>query len=149
MSQTSPFKFLDAYDKSDRAIYFGRDDEIETLYNMAYQSNLTLVYGRSGTGKTSLIQCGLANRFKTSDWLDIYVRRRNDINASLLDSLKKLTVARKRESGSSLKERLQKRNSSRSVDQTKDEDTEEIKSEIITALKELYAQYFKPIYLIF
>ena len=29
---TSPFKFLDAYTKEDKAIFFGRDNEIEELY---------------------------------------------------------------------------------------------------------------------
>lgn len=79
----SPFKFLDPYEKKDRAIFFGREREIEALYETTFKTNLLLIYGQSGTGKTSLIQCGLANRFRESDWFEIYIRRGDNINASL------------------------------------------------------------------
>ena len=73
----SPFKFLDAYDSQDKEIFFGREEEIEQLYKLIFQTNLMLVYGQSGTGKTSLIQCGLANRFKpTSPSLNYPVKLR-------------------------------------------------------------------------
>ncbi|MEZ4897233.1 MAG: ATP-binding protein [Saprospiraceae bacterium] len=71
----SPFKFLDPYTLKDRKIFFGRSQEIETLYKMAFQTDIMLIYGRSGTGKTSLVQCGLGNRFNESDWFDIFVRK--------------------------------------------------------------------------
>ncbi len=79
----SPFKFLDAYDRQDKEIFFGRAEEIEQLYTLVFQTKLLLVYGQSGTGKTSLIQCGLANRFKPTDWFELFIRRKNNINASL------------------------------------------------------------------
>ena len=80
---TSPFKFLDAYEQADKPVFFGRDAEIEQLYRLVFESNLVLVYGQSGTGKTSLIQCGLANRFAATDWFQLFVRRTDDINQSL------------------------------------------------------------------
>ncbi len=79
----SPFKFLDAYDRADKAQFFGRDAEVEELYRLVFQTSLVLVYGTSGTGKTSLIQCGLANRFQPTDWFELFVRRGDNINASL------------------------------------------------------------------
>lgn len=79
----SPFKFLDAYTIEDRDIFFGRSQEVNELYNMAFQSSLMLVYGLSGTGKTSLIQCGLAARFDNADWNPFFIRRRGNINESL------------------------------------------------------------------
>jgi ABC-type phosphate transport system ATPase subunit len=65
----SPFKFLDSYTISDRDIFFGRDQEITDLYRKVFESKILLVYGVSGTGKSSLINCGLASRFDESDWL--------------------------------------------------------------------------------
>ncbi|MEM6321725.1 MAG: ATP-binding protein, partial [Bacteroidota bacterium] len=79
----SPFKFLDAFKLADRAEFFGRDTEIEQLYDLVFKSPLILVYGASGTGKTSLIQCGLASRFDGTDWLPLWVRRNMDINRSM------------------------------------------------------------------
>jgi energy-coupling factor transporter ATP-binding protein EcfA2 len=82
-----PFKFLDAYTRDDRDIFFGREEEVETLYQMVFQTDLLLVYGASGTGKTSLIMCGLAGRFKPYEWLALFVRRGNNINESLQKAL--------------------------------------------------------------
>ena len=107
MPITSPFQILDAYEKEDKDIFFGRDAEVEQLYDLVFQSNLTLVYGESGTGKTSLIQCGLANRFAQSDWFNVYVRRQEDINQSLLETLKKFQVEESK--SSSLLDRLKRR----------------------------------------
>ncbi|GAH63153.1 unnamed protein product [marine sediment metagenome] len=67
----SPFKFPDSYTKEDKDIFFGRDREIEELYQKVFESKILLVCGVSGTGKSSLIDCGLANKFEDSDWLPI------------------------------------------------------------------------------
>ncbi|MBI4646179.1 MAG: ATP-binding protein [Bacteroidia bacterium] len=80
----SPFKFLDSFTKDDRDIFFGRDNETEDLYRKVFESKMLLVYGVSGTGKTSLINCGLANKFSDSDWLPVNIRRGANINESLL-----------------------------------------------------------------
>jgi tetratricopeptide (TPR) repeat protein len=80
---TSPFKFLDAYDPQDKDIFFGREAEIDALYTLIYQTDLLLVYGPSGTGKTSRVQCGLASRFKQTDRFELLVRRKDNLNSSL------------------------------------------------------------------
>lgn len=116
----SPFKFLDPYTKDDQQIFFGRDQEIEQLYNMVFEASLILVYGESGTGKTSLIRCGLASRFDRSDWNDIMIRRNQDINASLWQSL-------------------------RSAARTPLKDG----ATIVQAVESIFLDYFKPVFLIF
>ena len=94
----SPFKFLDSYTLEDKDVFFGRDQETDTLYDMVYKSPLMLLYGMSGTGKTSLIQCGLASRFSGPDWFPIWIRRQNDINESLRIALLKATKGSSQES---------------------------------------------------
>lgn len=79
----SPFKFLDPYELKDRDTFFGREAETKELYKLVTKNRLTFVYGPSGIGKTSLIQCGLASRFGDVDWLPVFVRRGTDINTSL------------------------------------------------------------------
>lgn len=83
MQQIYPFKFLDSYKREDKDFFFGRTDEIESLYSMIFKTRILLIYGTSGTGKTSLIQCGLANKFQTYDWLALYIRRGTNLLASL------------------------------------------------------------------
>jgi WD40 repeat protein len=88
----SPFKFLDSYTKEDRAIFFGRDREIEELYHRVFESKMLLVYGVSGTGKSSLIHCGLANKFQETDWLPIVIRRGGNIIESLAAGIKAASI---------------------------------------------------------
>ena len=79
----SPFKFLDAFELKDNNVFFGRKEETDELYNMVFKTPLLLVYGISGTGKTSLIQCGLAGRFTGPNWLPLFIRRTDNINAAI------------------------------------------------------------------
>lgn len=83
----SPFKFLDAYTREDKDTFFGRDEEVATLLEMVKKNRLALIYGPSGAGKTSLVQCGLSSRFHATDWYPLYIRRNEDINRSLDEAL--------------------------------------------------------------
>lgn len=117
----NPFKFLDSYDKDDKDRFFGRDKETAQLYNAVHASNLVLLYGASGTGKTSLINCGLANQFHDTDWKPIFIRRGRDLNHSV-----------RREIGKLLPEMAH--------------DTD---MPIRHLVRELYMVYYRPVYLIF
>ncbi|MCX6328265.1 MAG: hypothetical protein NTZ85_01955 [Bacteroidia bacterium] len=88
----SPFKFLDSYTKDDREIFFGRDREIEELYHRVFESKIMLVYGVSGTGKSSLIHCGLANKFQDTDWLPIVIRRGENIIESMTAGIRGASI---------------------------------------------------------
>lgn len=79
----SPFKLLEPYGAHEKDSFFGRDAEIIALYHLLKQSRLVLIYGGSGTGKTSLIQAGLPKVLKVADWFRIAVRRKENINISL------------------------------------------------------------------
>lgn len=93
----SPFKFLDSYTKDDRDIFFGREREIEELYHRVFESRIMLVYGISGTGKSSLIHCGLANKFQDTDWLPVVIRRGTNIIDSMAAAIKAASVTTKQE----------------------------------------------------
>jgi hypothetical protein len=80
----SPFKLLNPYEKGDVGIYFGRENETRQLAEALMRSKFMLLYGASGTGKTSLIQCGLQGMFSPRDWLPIFVRR----GANFIESLR-------------------------------------------------------------
>jgi hypothetical protein len=115
-----PFKFLDSYTLIDRDIFFGRDQEITELYRKVFEGKILLVYGVSGTGKSSLVNCGLASRFDDSDWLPVNVRRGSNIIDSLNEAFNKQAI-RPLKKSLSVSEKLQS----------------------------IYLDHFKPIYLIF
>jgi WD40 repeat protein len=117
---TSPFKFLDSYTKEDREIFFGRDREITELYRRIFESKILIVYGVSGTGKSSLVNCGLASRFDDSDWLPVNVRRGSNIIESLNEAFNKQSI------------RPLKKNLS-----------------VSEKLQSIYLDHFKPVYFIF
>jgi WD40 repeat protein len=79
----SPFKFLDSYTQDDREIFFGREKEIDEVYRRLFESRVLLVYGESGTGKSSLINCGLINKLQDNKYLPVYIRRSENILESL------------------------------------------------------------------
>jgi len=166
---SSPFKFLDAYTREDRAIFFGRDREIEEMYQKVFSSKILLVYGISGTGKTSLINCGLANKFEDSDWLPVHVRRGGDIMESLWKELGKLAITSVKEDkgvrgegnkGGNLLTNLPTHDSpapghpgsGKQLTTHENQVTTRGKGEkklFIKAIQSLYLDHFKPIYLIF
>lgn len=123
----SPFKFLDSYTLKDADLFFGRDQEVEEAYTKVFQSKILLVYGASGTGKSSLINCGLANKFSASDWLPISVRRGGNILRSLMYQLERLSYA----------------------DVGFEKPNLPTKEEILASIQSVFLDYFKPIYLIF
>jgi len=125
--QKSPFKFLDSYSREDRNVFFGRDKEIEELHSRVFESNILIVYGTSGTGKSSLINCGLANKFNDSDWLPISIRRGNNINNSLFEGLARAAFS----------------------DIEKPTDPDISKNNIVKVIRSIYLDNFKPVYLIF
>ena len=71
----NPLKFLDSYQREDLQFFFGRERETDELYNKVKRSRLFVLYGLSGTGKTSVVRCGLANRFDPVNCLEVYIRR--------------------------------------------------------------------------
>ncbi len=142
MQKIYPFKFLDAYTRDDKDYFFGRDTEIAFLYEMIFQTDLLLIYGASGTGKTSLINCGLAGKFESHDWLPIDIRRGNNINESLSKRLQMAEgeVAKTDDDLGWLNMDFETTTSTKSMDSL---------SPLARSLKTIYLKNFKPIYLIF
>jgi hypothetical protein len=135
-----PFKFLDSYQREDRGVFFGRDEEINALYEMVFQSAVVLVYGASGTGKTSLINCGLAGKFQPHDWLDLMVRRGSDINKSLVTALEKV--------GGKISVNENAANWLDEWEQEMDQGGQEL-TQVGKLIRSVYQNSFRPIYLIF
>jgi WD40 repeat protein len=84
-----PFKFLDSYEIEDKNIFFGREEETETLYEKVSENRIILVYGLSGTGKTSLTNCGLANKLDHDEWQQFNIRRDGNFIDSMATAIKK------------------------------------------------------------
>ena len=62
----SPYKGLAAFDDSelDALLFFGREPEIDAVVANVLASRLTVLYGPSGVGKSSLLGAGVARRLR-------------------------------------------------------------------------------------
>ena len=56
---TSPYKGLKKFEPEDKDCFFGRDQFITELANELEQTNLLLLLGASGSGKSSVVRAGL------------------------------------------------------------------------------------------
>jgi YVTN family beta-propeller protein len=60
----SPFKGPLPFTKDDKEWFFGRDDEIDEILSLVLGHKLVLIYGRSGAGKTSLLNAKIILELK-------------------------------------------------------------------------------------
>src|SRR5919202_4560875 len=56
----TPYKGLTAYDENDAPFFFGRESECEIITANLLATRLTLLYGASGVGKSSVLRAGAA-----------------------------------------------------------------------------------------
>ncbi|MEA5449635.1 WD40 repeat domain-containing protein [Leptolyngbya sp. CCNP1308] len=59
LNTTSPYKGLKKFESTDKDYFFGRDQFLAELVNELEQTNLTLLLGASGSGKSSVVRAGL------------------------------------------------------------------------------------------
>jgi len=62
-----PYRFLDYFDVEDDEFYFGREQEIENLLDLVDQNSLTVLFGQSAIGKTSVLRAGLVAHLRRLD----------------------------------------------------------------------------------
>jgi WD40 repeat protein/TPR repeat protein len=70
----------------DRRLFFGRDRECKDLLDAIISETLTVVYAKSGTGKTSLLNAGIKEPLRHHNYLPLVVRL-NDVGAGPVNSL--------------------------------------------------------------
>jgi len=69
-----PWIGLASFTEGDRSFFAGRGDEIENLLRLVRRDTLTLLYGVSGLGKTSLVQAGLFPALRDENILPVPIR---------------------------------------------------------------------------
>ena len=61
---------------------YGREKESDELANIVMNSFHTVIYGKSGIGKTSLLRAGVFPTLRYEDFLPIYIRLEHKENAA-------------------------------------------------------------------
>lgn len=70
----NPWPGLDAFDEAGRDFFHGRDEEVADLLRKVREAPLTVVFGKSGLGKTSLLRAGLFPCLRAEQFFPVYVR---------------------------------------------------------------------------
>jgi WD40 repeat protein len=74
LDKDNPWPGLASFEEDSHAFFFGRDHEIKLLRDHVLDGQVTVLYGRSGLGKTSLLQAGLFPTLRERHLLPIYIR---------------------------------------------------------------------------
>ncbi len=70
----NPWPGLEAYDEASSEFFCGRSTEAAELLRLIRLAPLTVVYGKSGLGKTSLLQAGLFPLLRAQHYLPVLLR---------------------------------------------------------------------------
>ena len=71
---SNPWLGLASFTEETRAYFFGREEEVAELARRVQRKLLTLLFGQSGLGKTSILRAGLVPRLRAQGYCPIYVR---------------------------------------------------------------------------
>src|SRR5438105_2360865 len=81
-----PYRGLLPYTEGDTALFFGRDTERRVIKSNLRASRLTVLYGQSGAGKTSLLTAGVVHDLKQEALEDVQDSGRPEHSVVLLRS---------------------------------------------------------------
>ena len=69
-----PWPGLTSFNEAAQAYFHGRDAEIRELQRLVQRAPLTVLFGQSGLGKSSLLQAGLLPVLRQQDFMPVLVR---------------------------------------------------------------------------
>src|SRR5260221_10149381 len=74
VDERNPWLGLASFTEETRAYFHGREDEVAELARRVQRKLLTVLFGQSGLGKTSILRAGLVPRLRDQGYCPIYVR---------------------------------------------------------------------------
>jgi hypothetical protein len=69
-----PWLGLDSFSESTRGFFHGREEEVAELARRVQRKPLTVLFGQSGLGKTSILRAGLVPKLRPEGYCPVYVR---------------------------------------------------------------------------
>lgn len=91
-----PYKFLNYYTPDEADIFFGRERESRILLSDIVVNRLVVLFAKTGTGKTSLINAGVIPRLKERGYEPFFIRVSKDpvqsLRRALLDHPSKISL---------------------------------------------------------
>src|SRR5258705_11379803 len=70
----NPWLGLASFTEETRAYFYGREEEIAELARRVQRKLLTILFGQSGLGKTSILRAGIVPKLRPEGYCPVYVR---------------------------------------------------------------------------
>ena len=74
VDERNPWLGLASFTEETREYFYGREEEVAELARRVQRKLLTVLFGQSGLGKTSILRAGLVPRLRAQGYCPIYVR---------------------------------------------------------------------------
>src|SRR5450432_2991557 len=74
VDEQNPWLGLVSFTEETRGYFHGREEEVGELGRRVQRKLLTILFGQSGLGKTSILQAGLVPRLRPEGFCPVYVR---------------------------------------------------------------------------
>ncbi|HEY5101464.1 MAG TPA: hypothetical protein VII70_01675 [Steroidobacteraceae bacterium] len=74
VDEKNPWLGLASFTEETRRFFYGRDEEVAELARRVQRKLLTVLFGQSGLGKTSILRAGLVPRLRAQGYCPVYVR---------------------------------------------------------------------------
>ena len=86
LNESNPWKGLNFYKEGE--VLYGRDDEIQSLALYVINNIQTVLYGKSGIGKSSIINAGIFPIARREGLFPVPIRLKHDEDTSYIDQIK-------------------------------------------------------------
>jgi hypothetical protein len=74
IDEHNPWLGLASFTEETQAFFFGREEEVAELERRVKRKLLTVLFGKSGLGKTSILRAGLVPRLRARGYFPVYLR---------------------------------------------------------------------------
>ena len=74
VDEQHPWLGLDSFSEETRQFFHGREEEVAELARRVQRKTLSILFGQSGLGKTSILRAGIVPRLRREGYCPVYVR---------------------------------------------------------------------------
>jgi hypothetical protein len=103
----NPWPGLAPYTEQQHELFFGRELEIEEILRLIQRDTLTVLFGRSGSGKSSLLHAGVFPRLRSGLYFPVLLRLNfADPDVDPVEQVKAITLATAHKGGFEVESRI-------------------------------------------
>jgi tetratricopeptide (TPR) repeat protein len=92
LDREHPWPGLISFTEADHAFFFGREREVAELARVIRQKTVTVFFGKSGLGKSSILRAGVSPLLRQSEFVPVYIRLNHDEAAPPLEDQVEIAI---------------------------------------------------------